>query len=55
MLAEAGVDIATIMNKVGHDDVKTTMKVYTYITNKMKKDASAKLNTLYGDILHKIN
>jgi site-specific recombinase XerD len=55
MLTEAGVDIATIMARVGHEDIETTMKVYTHVTNKMKKDASDKLNNLYGNILQNIN
>ncbi|WP_241964547.1 hypothetical protein [Paraliobacillus zengyii] len=27
MLTEAGIDLATIMEKVGHEDMKTTMKI----------------------------
>ena len=37
MLVEAGVDPKTIMEIVGHDDSKTTLKVYTHVTKKMKK------------------
>lgn len=37
MLAEAGVDLRTIMQRVGHDDFRTTLKVYTHVTDKMKK------------------
>ncbi|MGG4515508.1 tyrosine-type recombinase/integrase [Bacillus velezensis] len=51
MLAEAGVDIATVMKRVGHDDVKTTMKIYTHVTNKMKEDASQKVQQTFGSIL----
>jgi integrase len=51
MLAEAGVDITTIMNRVGHDDMKTTMEVYTHVTEKMKKNASEKIKNTFGDIL----
>lgn len=42
MMTEARIDLATIMEKVGHEDIKTktTMKIYTHVTNKMKKDAS---------------
>ncbi|WP_307894015.1 tyrosine-type recombinase/integrase [Bacillus swezeyi] len=52
MLTEAGVDLPTIMDKVGHDDMKTTMKIYTHVTNKMKKDASQKVQETFGDILN---
>lgn len=51
MLAEARVDITTIMKRVGHDDMKTTMKIYTHVTNKMKEDASQKVNQTFGNIL----
>ncbi|GKV70228.1 site-specific integrase [Sporosarcina sp. NCCP-2716] len=51
MLTEAEVDIATIMARVGHDDMDTTMRIYTHVTQKMQKDASDKLTNLYGNIL----
>lgn len=55
MLTEAGVDIATIMARVGHEDIETTMKIYTHVTNKMKKDASGKVKNTFGNILQKID
>ncbi|WP_085993401.1 hypothetical protein [Oceanobacillus senegalensis] len=45
----------THMEKVGHEDMKTTMKIYTHVTKKMKEDASAKVKYLYGDALSQIN
>jgi integrase len=51
MLAEAEVDIATIMKRVGHDDMTTTMKIYTHVTNKMKKNTTNKMKNTFGDIL----
>ncbi|WP_083606641.1 tyrosine-type recombinase/integrase [Paenibacillus helianthi] len=51
MLAEAGVDIANIMKRVGHDDAKTTTKIYLHVTNKMKQDDANKVNIQYGDLL----
>ncbi|WP_256438758.1 hypothetical protein [Sporosarcina sp. Te-1] len=42
------------MARVGHEDIETTMKIYTHVTNKMKKDASDKITNLYGDILQSI-
>jgi integrase len=51
MLAEAEVDISTIMKRVAHDDMKTTMKVYTHVTEKMKKTAAFKMKNMFGDIL----
>ncbi|MEC1863182.1 tyrosine-type recombinase/integrase [Bacillus licheniformis] len=52
MLTEAGVDLPSIMEKVGHDDMKTTMKIYTHVTKKMKKDASQKVQDTFGNILN---
>ncbi|WP_406944526.1 tyrosine-type recombinase/integrase [Halobacillus sp. SY10] len=54
MLAEAKVDLATIMKRVGHEDTTTTMKIYTHVTNKMKKDAPVQISKLYGNILSKL-
>jgi integrase len=52
MLAEASVDITTVMKRVGHDDMKTTLKIYTHVTDKMKKDASQKVQQTFGSILN---
>lgn len=54
MLTEANVDIATIMERVGHEDMKTTMNIYTHVTKKMKQDASEKVKRLFGDDLFKL-
>lgn len=51
MLTEAGVDLNTIMNRVGHDDRETTLKVYTHVTEKMKKNASEKVSSHFRNIL----
>lgn len=50
MLTEAGVELNTIMNRVGHSDARTTKNIYTHITNHKKKDAAAQVNFHYGDI-----
>lgn len=52
MLTEAGVDLPTIMARVGHDDAKTTLKIYTHVTKKMKKDASEKVKIHFESILN---
>ncbi|MBY7736764.1 site-specific integrase [Paenibacillus sp. P2(2022)] len=51
MLTEAEVDLKTIMKRVGHDDAKTTLKVYTHVTEKMKKNANEKIKNHFADIL----
>lgn len=52
MLTEAGVDLATIMARVGHDDANTTLKIYTHVTKKMKKDATEKVKIHFSNILN---
>jgi site-specific recombinase XerD len=52
MLTEAGVDITEIMERVGHDDMKTTLKIYTHVTKKMKKETSEKVHRTYGSLLN---
>ncbi|MER1249814.1 site-specific integrase [Bacillus sp. C10(2022)] len=52
MLTEAGIDLSSIMERVGHDDMKTTMRIYTHVTKKMKKDASQKVQDTFGNILN---
>ncbi|GAA0390072.1 tyrosine-type recombinase/integrase [Paenibacillus motobuensis] len=51
MLAEAGVDLKTVMQRVGHEDPNTTLKIYTHVTNKMKKNADEKIKIHFADIL----
>jgi integrase len=51
MLAEAEVGINTIMKRVGHDDMNTTQKIYTHVTEKMKKNATEKIKNHFGSIL----
>lgn len=47
-----GVDLATIIARVGHDDERTTLKIYTHVTKKMKKNASEKVKVHFGSILN---
>jgi len=35
MLTEAGVGLRKIAERVGHDDAKTILEIYTHVTNKM--------------------
>lgn len=59
MLAEAGVDLKTIMQRVGHDDPKTTLRIYSHVTEKMRKNANERIQIHFTDILnfnfHNIN
>lgn len=50
MMTQAGVDLDTIMNRVGHEDSKTTKNIYTHVTKKMKKDATEQVHSRFGDL-----
>lgn len=45
MLAELGVQLKTIMQRVGHNDPNTTLSIYTHVTQSMQDDVIKKLNT----------
>lgn len=53
LLAEAGVGLFEIMDRLGHQDDKTTKQVYLHITNTMKKEAVSKFSKLMagGDLI----
>jgi integrase len=50
LLAEAGVSLEEIMERLGHSDDDTTRKVYLHITKDMKKEAAHKLDTLMDNL-----
>ncbi len=37
-LIEGGANIKSVQNRVGHKDIKTTLNIYSHITEKMKKE-----------------
>lgn len=46
LLAELNVPIKAIMQRVGHADEKTTLQIYTHVTEGQKTDVIEKLNNL---------
>ncbi|WP_368250957.1 tyrosine-type recombinase/integrase [Enterococcus sp. 2201sp1_2201st1_B8_2201SCRN_220225] len=46
MLAEMGMPIKAIMDRVGHKDMKTTMEIYNHVTDKMQANLIEGLNKL---------
>lgn len=46
LLAEAGVELLQIMDRLGHSDDETTTQVYLHITKDRKKEASQKFGEL---------
>lgn len=46
LLAEAGVPLKAIMARVGHNEPRTTMSIYTHVTDRMKDAAVEALNAI---------
>lgn len=46
LLVELGVPIKVIMERVGHSDEKTTIQIYTHVTENMRMDLSSKLELI---------
>ncbi|EZY66103.1 site-specific integrase [Staphylococcus aureus] len=46
LLVEMNISLKAIMKRVGHTDEKTTIKVYTHVTEKMDKELDQKLEKL---------
>ena len=46
LLAEAGVALEQIMDRLGHSDDQITKNVYLHVTKEMKKVASQKFSKL---------
>ena len=46
LLAEAGVGLPEIMDRLGHADDETTKTIYLHVTKPMKKEASQKFSEL---------
>jgi integrase len=50
LLAEAGVDLVTIMDRLGHKDDSITRDIYLHITKQVKKEAAHKFSQLMNDL-----
>ena len=46
LLAELGTPLPAIMGRVGHSDSKTTLEIYSHVTEKMTLDIANKLDKL---------
>ncbi|WP_162139971.1 site-specific integrase [Eremococcus coleocola] len=47
LLAQNGVSLKYTMNRVGHSDPKTTLKIYTHVSDTLKQKEAEKLNNLF--------
>lgn len=45
LLAELNIPVKAIMERVGHSDIETTMKIYTHVTKKTRASIVEKLNS----------
>ena len=45
-LAQLGINLKAIQERVGHSDYKTTLEIYTHVTDQMAKDMMDKLETI---------
>jgi integrase len=50
---EAGVDLKTVSSALGHSTIKTTADVYAHVSEKMKREAAAKVDDGLGSALRK--
>ena len=46
LLSQLGVSLRAIMDRVGHSDHKTTLQIYSHVTEKMDKDMMMKLEKI---------
>jgi len=51
LLAEAGVDLNFIMNRVGHLNSKTTTEIYLNVTDGMREINSLKIHSKFTELL----
>ncbi len=47
-LAQLGINLKAIQDRVGHSDYKTTLEIYTHVTDQMAKDMMNKLERIWG-------
>lgn len=48
LMYEAGVDVLVAMEQMGHSDVKTTLSIYTHLSNEHKTQDISKLDLMLG-------
>lgn len=51
LLAEAGVDLPQIMQRVGHKNESTTLQVYLHITKGMRVSLMSKMSDRFGNLM----
>lgn len=51
LLAEAGVSLEAIMDRIGHQDERVTRKIYLHVTRNMKSNAAQKFSELMTNVV----
>ncbi len=46
LLLEAGVDVKTVSERLGHDTVQTTLELYGHVTQTMRSNAASRFGSL---------
>ena len=49
LLLAAGVNIKVVQELLGHSDIRTTLGRYGHVLPDMQKDASDKMDDMFGD------
>lgn len=52
MMIEAGMDASTVQRQMGHADVRTTLSVYTHITDQHRQNEIKKMNAYISNSSH---
>lgn len=48
-LAQLGINLKAIQDRVGHSDYKTTLEIYTHVTDQMAKNMMNKLEVISNE------
>ncbi|GKX65601.1 tyrosine-type recombinase/integrase [Inconstantimicrobium mannanitabidum] len=48
LLIQQGVDFKTVQTRLGHEDINTTLNIYAHVNKEMQKNATEKLNNIFG-------
>ncbi|TFU31177.1 integrase [Streptococcus acidominimus] len=48
LLFEAGASLKEVQERVGHEDIKTTMNIYTHVTENIKEKTAEKFAQFLG-------
>jgi integrase len=53
LCVEAGMDIIYVADRLGHDDINTTLKYYSHLSESLRQNNQLKFNQFFGEIATK--